>query len=95
MQIISSNFTTLIVSVGNLDVNNQSILIGSNLGVYAPNINLSSDSAFSSYAYGCLGTKGAGGGIVDILMRLNLLCGGPGGSHGSQGGSPASEKEEY
>lgn len=44
---------------------------------------------------GCLGAHGGGGGIVDTLMRLNLLCGGPGGSYGSAGGSPISEINEY
>ncbi|EAR84795.3 kinase domain protein (macronuclear) [Tetrahymena thermophila SB210] len=95
IQIMKKNYTAIIFSLGTLEIKDKSTIIASNLGIYATQITLEKKSVLSSQQMGCQGTKGLGGGIIDIVMRINLKCGGPGGSHGSPGGSPISEQDEY
>ncbi|KAL4436313.1 hypothetical protein ABPG74_015904 [Tetrahymena malaccensis] len=95
ISLMKQNYTAFIFSLGTLEFKEKTTILASNLGVYATQIILEKKSILSSEKMGCQGTKGLGGGIIDIVMRMNLKCGGPGGSHGSPGGSPISEQEEY
>ncbi|KAL4487137.1 hypothetical protein ABPG72_001589 [Tetrahymena utriculariae] len=95
ISLMKRNYTAIIFSLGTLQIMEKTTILASNLGVYATQVSLEKESVLSSENMGCQGTQGLGGGIIDIVMRMNLKCGGPGGSHGSPGGSPLSEQDEY
>lgn len=81
----NANFTNVIVSNQLLEVR-DSVINGSNIGIYAINLTLHDGSQVSSNGLGCTSGTGLGCGFMDENIYLRWSCGGTGGSHGGLGG---------
>lgn len=88
--LILENYTFFILtpknltfSIENLTDPNKNNIQGSNIGLFADNVNISSDFIISSEGLGCSNEQGIGKGTQDT--NLGNKCGGTGGSYGGFG----------
>lgn len=81
---LSSDYTMILMTSSNLELQEGSKLTGSRVGVFGNDVKFRSGSKVSSNALGCRGGAGFSSGLKD--EQFASFCGGSGGSYGGIGG---------